>query len=126
MELTNDFRVDVGVPEAWKLLTDVERIAPLLPGAQLEEIEGDEYRGVVKVKVGPITAQYRGVARFIERDEVAHRAVMRAEGRRNRALARYRPADHRQGRPVRARCSRGRERPPAARVRRPSGGRRAF
>ena len=53
MELNNEFRVGVTVPEAWKVLTDLERIAPMLPGAQLEEVEGDEYRGVVKVKVGP-------------------------------------------------------------------------
>ena len=53
MELTNEFRVDRPVDETWNVLTDVERIAPVLPGAQLQEIEGDEYRGIVKVKVGP-------------------------------------------------------------------------
>jgi hypothetical protein len=84
VELTNRFRVAVPVDEAWALLTDVERIAPCLPGAQLTEIEGDEYRGVVKVKVGPITAQYKGAAHFVERDEAAHRAVLRAEGRETR------------------------------------------
>ena len=84
MELTNDFRVGVPVERAWELLTDVEGIAPCMPGAQLQEIEGDEYRGIVKVKVGPITAQYKGVARFLERDEAAHRAVLRAEGRETR------------------------------------------
>src|SRR5579872_1941653 len=81
MELTNDFRVGVSVPEAWKVLTDVERIAPLLPGAQLQEIEGDEYRGIVKVKVGPISAQYKGTATFLERDEPAGRVVLKASGR---------------------------------------------
>jgi len=84
MELTNDFRVDLPVERAWAVLTDVERIAPCLPGAQLQEIEGDEYRGIVKIKVGPITAQYKGQATFLERDEVAHRAVLRAEGRETR------------------------------------------
>jgi carbon monoxide dehydrogenase subunit G len=84
MELTNDFRVDVPVPEAWKVLTDVERIAPMLPGAQLQEVEGDEYRGVVKVKVGPITAQYKGAATFVERDEEAGRVVLKASGRDTR------------------------------------------
>ena len=84
MELTNDFRVGVPVERAWELLTDVEGIAPCMPGAQLQEIEGDEYRGIVKVKVGPITAQYKGAARFLERDEAAHRAVLRAEGRETR------------------------------------------
>ena len=66
MELTNTFDVSVPVDTAWAVLTDVERIAPCLPGAQLQEIEGDEYRGVVKVKVGPITAQYKGKATFVE------------------------------------------------------------
>ncbi len=68
----------------WEVLTDVERIAPCLPGAELQEVEGDEYRGVVKVKVGPITASYRGTARFEEKDPVAHRGVLRAEGRETR------------------------------------------
>lgn len=81
MELSNEFTVDVPVKEAWVLLTDVERIAPCMPGAQLTEVEGDEYRGVVKVKVGPITSQYKGKATFVERDEEAFRAVLKAEGR---------------------------------------------
>jgi uncharacterized protein len=84
MELTNDFRVGVPVERAWAVLTDVELIAPCMPGAQLQEIEGDEYRGIVKVKVGPITAQYKGAARFVEQDEAAHKAVLRAEGRETR------------------------------------------
>ncbi len=84
MELTNEFRVAVPVDQAWAVLTDVERIAPCMPGAELQEIEGDEYRGVVKVKVGPITAQYKGMATFVERDDSAHRAVLRAEGRETR------------------------------------------
>jgi carbon monoxide dehydrogenase subunit G len=84
MELTHEFRVGVSVPEAWKVLTDVERIAPLLPGAQLQEVEGEEYRGVVKVKVGPITAEYKGQATFLERDEGAGRVVLKASGRDTR------------------------------------------
>ena len=84
MELTNDFRVGVPVERAWEVLTDLERIAPCLPGAQLQEVEGDEYRGTVKVKVGPITAQYKGTAAFVERDETAHKAVLKATGRETR------------------------------------------
>src|SRR4051812_48860373 len=84
MELTNDFRVGVPPATAWAVLTDVERIAPCMPGAQLQEVEGDEYRGVVKVKVGPITAQYKGAATFVERDEANRKAVLRAEGRETR------------------------------------------
>ena len=84
MELTNEFRVALPVERAWAVLTDVERIAPCLPGAQLQEVEGDEYRGVVKIKVGPITAQYKGAATFTSLDEEAHVAVLRAEGRETR------------------------------------------
>jgi uncharacterized protein len=84
MELTQEFRVGISVPEAWKVLTDVERIAPMLPGAELQEVEGDEYRGVVKVKVGPIVAQYKGKATFEERDEEAGRVVLHASGRDTR------------------------------------------
>jgi carbon monoxide dehydrogenase subunit G len=84
MELKNSFTVPTSLEEAWAVLTDVERIAPCLPGAELTEVEGEEYRGTVKVKVGPITAQYRGTARFAERDEAAHRAVLEAKGRDTR------------------------------------------
>ncbi len=81
MELVNSFSVNVPIDRAWALLTDVEKIAPCLPGAQLEEIEGDEFRGSVKVKVGPITASYKGKASFIELNSETHTAVLRAEGR---------------------------------------------
>ena len=81
MELTNEFHVAVPLARAWAVLTDIELIAPCMPGAQLEEIEGNEYRGGVKIKVGPITAQYKGKATFLEKDDVNHKAVLRAEGR---------------------------------------------
>ncbi len=84
MELTNEFRVDATPATTWSVLTDLERIAPCMPGAQLQEVEGDEYRGIVKVKVGPITAQYKGAARFLERDEAGGRAVLKADGRETR------------------------------------------
>jgi hypothetical protein len=84
VELSNEFEVDAPIGQVWAVLTDVERIAPCLPGAQLQEIEGDEFRGVVKIKVGPITAQYKGAASFVERDDASYRAVLRAEGRDTR------------------------------------------
>ena len=84
MELITEFEVDAPLDVVWSVLTDVERIAPCLPGAQLQEVEGDEYRGVVKVKVGPITAQYKGAASFVEKDDAGYRAVLRAEGRDTR------------------------------------------
>ena len=81
MELTNEFTVPLAPDRAWEVLTDLERIAPCLPGARLTEVDGDDHRGEVKVKVGPITATYKGVARFLERDATARRAVLQAEGR---------------------------------------------
>jgi carbon monoxide dehydrogenase subunit G len=84
VKIEDQFRVDVPVDEAWRVLLDVERIAPCMPGAQLQEIEGDEFRGVVKVKVGPITAQYKGAAHFAEVDEDTRRAVLQAQGRDTR------------------------------------------
>jgi carbon monoxide dehydrogenase subunit G len=84
MDLTNEFTVPVPVERAWEVLNDVELIAPCLPGAQLQEIEGDEYRGIVKVKVGPITAQYKGKATFVEKDDANYKAVLKGEGRDSR------------------------------------------
>jgi carbon monoxide dehydrogenase subunit G len=84
VELTNEFSVKVPIDEAWAVLTDLERVAPCLPGFELQGVEGAEYRGVVKVKVGPMIAQYKGVASFRERDEANHRAVVRAEARETR------------------------------------------
>jgi carbon monoxide dehydrogenase subunit G len=80
-QLVNEFTVNRPIEEAWAVITDVERIAPCLPGAQLQEIEGDVYRGVVKVKLGSITPQFKGQATFIDRDDPGHRAVLKAEGR---------------------------------------------
>src|ERR1700761_3190310 len=84
MELKNDFHVSVPIEVAWAALTDLERIAPCMPGAELQEVEGDEYRGIVKVKVGPISAQYKGTATFVETDEAAGRMVLKASGRDTR------------------------------------------
>jgi len=81
MELTNEFRVPLPVDEAWEVLTNIERIAPCMPGATLEGADGDDYHGTVKVKVGPMTAQYKGTVRFVERDDTARKAVLSAEGR---------------------------------------------
>lgn len=80
-KLVNDFVVKRPIEQTWAVLTDVERIAPCLPGAQLEEIEGDIYRGVVKVKLGAISTAFKGQAKFVERDDDNHRAVLHGEGR---------------------------------------------
>jgi len=84
MEIADNFRVSTPIDATWKILLDIEGIAPCLPGAQLQEIEGNDYRGIVKVKVGPITAQYKGTATLVEADESAHRIVLDAAGRDTR------------------------------------------
>lgn len=80
-KLLNEFVVHRPIEETWAVLTDVERIAPCMPGAQLQEIEGDVYRGVVKVKLGAIATAFKGQAVFMERDDVNHKAVLHGEGR---------------------------------------------
>ena len=84
MEMSNEIEVNASASEVWAAFNDVERIAPCLPGAQLTEIEGEEYLGVVKVKVGPVNAQYKGKASFVERDQDAMKVVILAEGRETR------------------------------------------
>lgn len=81
MDLHHEFIVNVPIDKAWAILTDIELIAPCLPGAQLTAAQGDTYFGNVKVKVGPILAKFEGQASFIERDDVQHRAVLKGEGR---------------------------------------------
>ncbi|QQS24150.1 MAG: SRPBCC family protein [Actinomycetota bacterium] len=81
MDLNHEFTVHRPIDEAWVILTDLERIAPCLPGAQLDEVEGDVHRGQVKVKVGPILATFKGQAHFVERNPDGHKAVLQAAGR---------------------------------------------
>ena len=81
MQMQNEFTVGVPVETAWAVLTDLEGIAPCMPGAKLTGREGDDYMGTVKLKVGPITANYAGVATFAEKDDAAHRAVIDARGK---------------------------------------------
>ena len=80
-QIVNEFTVNRPIEEAWPIICDVERIAPCLPGAQLEEIEGDVYRGRVKVKLGAVTTQFKGEAKFVERDDEAHTAKLHGKGR---------------------------------------------
>ena len=84
MELVNEFRVPVPATTAWTVLTDVQRVAPCIPGAQLLSVDGDDFTGAVKVKVGPITVSYQGEATFTEKDESAQRVVIRANGKETR------------------------------------------
>src|SRR5215472_3006452 len=81
MQLEHSFRVPAGLDEAWAVLLDVERIAPCMPGATLESVDGDDFTGSVKVKLGPINLTYRGSAKFVEKDDTAKRAVIDARGK---------------------------------------------
>lgn len=84
MELVNEFRVPVPAATAWAVLTDVQRVAPCIPGAQLQTVDGDDFTGAVKVKVGPITVSYQGEASFVEKDEAAQRVVIKANAKETR------------------------------------------
>jgi uncharacterized protein len=84
MELVHTFTIPATVAQAWEVLRDVERIAPCMPGATLDEVTDDEFRGQVKVKVGPITITYRGSARFTSLDPDAHAATIAASGKETR------------------------------------------
>jgi carbon monoxide dehydrogenase subunit G len=84
MKLENEFTVPAPVERAWEVLLDVERVAPCLPGAAIEGSEGDEHTGTMTIKIGPITARYKGTVKIQEADEAARRAVMRAQARDSR------------------------------------------
>src|ERR1700710_3126513 len=81
MQLEHSFTVPVSIDDAWKVLLDIERVAPCMPGATLESVDGDDFTGSVKVKLGPINLTYKGKASFIEKDPDAHRAVIDARGK---------------------------------------------
>ncbi|MEU4224994.1 SRPBCC family protein [Nonomuraea sp. NPDC026600] len=84
MKIDNEFTVSVTIERAWEVLTDLEGIAPCMPGASLTGVEGDVYSGKVRVKVGPVVSEYAGTVRFLEKDDAAHRAVIDAKGRDSR------------------------------------------
>jgi carbon monoxide dehydrogenase subunit G len=90
LQLQNSFDVPVPPAEAWHILTDVERVAPCVPGAQLTEVIDDKnYAGKMQVKLGPVSLSFDGKAGFVERDDAAHTARLSASGReaRNRGSA---------------------------------------
>jgi carbon monoxide dehydrogenase subunit G len=84
VQLENSFTVPVPIDEAWRVLLDIERIAPCMPGAALDTVDGDDFTGRVKVKLGPINLTYQGKASFIEKDADAHKAVIDARGKDQR------------------------------------------
>ena len=82
MKINNEFTVSAPIDQAWETMLNLERIAPCLPGAAIQEEKGEgEYDGTMKVKIGPITANYKGTVKFEEVDEENHRAVLQATGR---------------------------------------------
>lgn len=81
MDFTHEFRVSLPVEAAWELFTDLPRLAPCMPGAHLTEVDGEHYHGTVKVKVGPVTTQYKGTATFEERDGASRTVRIKATGR---------------------------------------------
>ena len=84
MLLTNEYEVAAPVDTLWELLNDVERIAPYVPGFELTEVEGDTYRGTIKVKVGAVTVSYNAEIEVLERDAAAKVVVMEVAGRERR------------------------------------------
>jgi carbon monoxide dehydrogenase subunit G len=82
--LEHGFTVAVPIAEAWQTMTDLEVVAPCLPGANLDRVDGDDYFGTIAVKIGAISARFAGSAHFVERDEKSHHAVLHADGRDQR------------------------------------------
>ena len=79
--MENEFTVEAPVEQAWETLLDLERITPCLPGAALEEQSGDEYKGTMTIRLGPVTQKYNGTVSFEETDEESRRAVLKADGK---------------------------------------------
>jgi hypothetical protein len=84
MKIANEFTVSAPMDKAWDVLSDLEQVIPLMPGAQLVGRDGDDFLGKVKVKVGPVTSEFSGRARFVEQDRERHRAVIEGKGKEQR------------------------------------------
>ena len=84
MKIANEFTVSAPIEDAWNVLTDLEQVIPLMPGAQMTGRDGDDVLGKVKVKVGPVTSEFSGKVHFVEQDRDAHRAVIDGKGKEAR------------------------------------------
>ncbi|MCE1179331.1 MAG: SRPBCC family protein [Micrococcales bacterium] len=84
MELTHSFTVPAPIEQAWATFMDLEQVGSCFPGATVTEVDGDSFKGTVKVKLGPIALMYAGSGTFVEKDESAHRAVIEAKGKDKR------------------------------------------
>ncbi|MEV7553423.1 SRPBCC family protein [Amycolatopsis sp. NPDC089917] len=81
MRLDHEFTVPAPVEEVWKAVVDPERVAPCMPGATVTEVDGDAFKGTVKVKLGPISLLYKGSGHFVEKDAEAKKVVIKASGK---------------------------------------------
>ena len=84
MKIANEFTVKASIEDAWNVLTDLEQVIPLMPGAQMTGRDGDDVSGKVKVKVGPVTSEFAGKVRLVEQNRDEHRAVIDAKGKEAR------------------------------------------
>jgi len=84
MKIANEFTVSAPIEDAWDVLTDLEQVIPLMPGAQLTGREGDDVLGKVRVKVGPVTSEFSGKVHFVEQNRDEHRAVIDGKGKESR------------------------------------------
>jgi uncharacterized protein len=84
VQLTHTFTVPAPIEDAWAAFADLEMVAGCFPGAALTSVEGEEFKGTVKVKLGPVALQYAGAGTFLERDDAAHRFVLEAQGKDKR------------------------------------------
>jgi uncharacterized protein len=84
MKIANEFTVSAPIEDAWDVLTDLEQVIPLMPGAQMTGRDGDDVLGKVKVKVGPVTSEFSGKVHFVEQDRDQHRAVIDGKGKEAR------------------------------------------
>ncbi|GLZ41518.1 SRPBCC family protein [Actinokineospora sp. NBRC 105648] len=84
MQLEHQFSVPAGIDTVWAAVLDPQRVAPCMPGATLTEVDGQSFTGTVKVKLGPISLVYKGTGEFLDRDDTAHRVVIKAAGKDSR------------------------------------------
>ena len=84
MKIANEFTVSAPIEDAWDVLTDLEQVIPLMPGAEMTGRDGDDVLGKVKVKVGPVTSEFSGRVHFVEQNRDEHRAVIDGKGKESR------------------------------------------
>jgi carbon monoxide dehydrogenase subunit G len=84
VRLDHEFTVPAPIDEVWQALLDPERVAPCMPGATLTGVDGDQFSATMKVKLGPVSLQYKGTGEFTDKDEQARRLVIKASGKDTR------------------------------------------